>query len=63
MKNFPIMAMQAGDAVTVTDEWGTHRGTVVWWDAHEGFRVNVKLVDGTERVFEAAGPRAARFWR
>lgn len=63
MNNFPIMAMQPGDAVTVTEEWGTHHGTVIWWDNYEGFRVNVKLADGSERVFEASGGRAAKFWR
>lgn len=63
MEEFPIMAMKTGDAVTVTEEWGTHRGTVNWWDTYEGFRVSVKLEDGTDRVFPAEGARAARFWR
>lgn len=63
MDEFPIMSMKAGDAVTVTEEWGAHTGHVSWWDNHNGFRVNVALEDGTERVFEASGDRAARFWR
>lgn len=63
MREFPIMAMEPGDAVTVIEEWGVHRGTVNWWNNHEGFRVSVRLEDGTDREFEASGPRAARFWR
>lgn len=62
MKQFPIMEMQPGDAVTVTDEWGTYYGTVIWWDNYEGFRVSVKLESGDDQVFEAYGPRACSFW-
>lgn len=61
MTEFPIMAMKTGDQVTITEEWGTHHGTVNWWDSSGGFRVSVNLGE-TERVFEATGPRAARFW-
>lgn len=63
MKLFPIMAMKPGDAVTVTTEWDRHGGTVNWWDRHGGFRVSVRLADGTDEVFEASGPRQAQFWR
>lgn len=63
MKLFPIMAMQQGDTVTVITEWQRYDGTVNWWTNHEGFRVSVRLPDGTDEVFEASGPRQAQFWR
>lgn len=62
MEHFPIMTMKPGAAVTVTEEWGSHNGTVIWWDNYQGFRVNVKLEDGSERVFESNGDRPAEFW-
>lgn len=63
MQSFPIMMMKPGDKVTVTEEWGRHEGTVNWWDSYQGFRVSVRLEDGTDEVFEASGPRQAQFWR
>ena len=62
MKRFPIMAMKAGDEVTVIGEWVRVTGTVLWWDNYEGFRVAVKLENGAEEVYEASGPRACQFW-
>lgn len=62
MKQFPIMQMREGDAVTVTTEWKTCEGNINWWDSN-GWRVSVTLKDGAVEVFEAYGPRAAKFWR
>ena len=63
MIEFPIMEMREGDRVTVTEEWGTHHGTVNWTDRYQGWRVSVKLDSSETREFEASGPRAAKFWR